>query len=382
MSLSFYSSMMAIIWFTIFVAIGNFLRSRSGFLLHYSVYSLLSLIILSMVRLLVPIEFGFTRVIRANQPLTDLFGAIASPLPLPVPVKISVFEILLFVWISVAVYNIVRFLRRIWHDRQMLHAIAPEEDSRVAGCLAEIVAKSHSKKRYKLLVSGGVKVPMVIGLIRPTVLIPQSNLSDEQLNCLLAHEWQHVQNKDPWIKLIVGLVRCVMWWVPPVRTMEQNVEEVLESRCDLALTRNMGLTEKATYLKTLCLTYENAASCNEQDCFTYASRFVSVNSDKTVKERFEIVCKYKKGVKSSVVAFMLVVMLSFASSYLFVIQPYHEMPNDDQAEEVVYLTPENAYIQVTDNGDYQLFYKGEFYINLQSSSIQNAPFNQLPVIMK
>ena len=78
------------------------------------------------------------------------------------------------------------------------------------------------RRAVALLESARVEVPMVVGWLRPAVLVPVaalSGLSVPELEAILAHELAHVRRHDYLINLIQCVVEVVMfyhpatWWI-------------------------------------------------------------------------------------------------------------------------------------------------------------------------
>ena len=89
------------------------------------------------------------------------------------------------------------------HVRQMLKTIAGDGSSRV-----------------RLLTSRRMKSPVMWGLLRPTIVIPESYVDDPQaLRWGLAHEWSHVERRDFLTRLLamgtnlVCFFQPCFWWL-------------------------------------------------------------------------------------------------------------------------------------------------------------------------
>lgn len=78
----------------------------------------------------------------------------------------------------------------------------------------------------RLLISKLVDVPMVIGWLKPVILIPANmvtGLTNEQLKLLLAHELAHVKRYDYFINLIQSLVEVFLFFHPAVKWISQQI---------------------------------------------------------------------------------------------------------------------------------------------------------------
>jgi len=85
------------------------------------------------------------------------------------------------------------------------------------------------------LESSTVSVPMVVGWLRPVVLIPASaltGLSPQQLEAILAHELAHVRRHDYLVNLFQTAVETLLFYHPAVWWVSAQVRRERENCCD------------------------------------------------------------------------------------------------------------------------------------------------------
>ncbi|SFD33139.1 M56 family metallopeptidase [Pseudoalteromonas denitrificans] len=103
-----------------------------------------------------------------------------------------------------------------------------------------------------LRVSKIVDVPMVIGWLKPVVLVPLNmitGLTEEQLRLLIAHELAHVKRHDYFVNLIQSLVEVFLFFHPGVKWISKQIRIDREYCCDdIAATH---FCEKISYAKAL-----------------------------------------------------------------------------------------------------------------------------------
>ena len=83
-----------------------------------------------------------------------------------------------------------------------------------------------------------VAVPMVVGIIRPLILLPSSaliGLSADQLESVLLHELAHIRRRDLWVNFIQGLVEVMLFFHPAVWWMSSRLRAERELCCDDAV---------------------------------------------------------------------------------------------------------------------------------------------------
>ena len=91
------------------------------------------------------------------------------------------------------------------------------------------------KQTVRLLASEKAEVPMVIGVVRPVVLVPVSMLSGlsvTQLEMLFAHELGHIKRHDFLVNLLQTLVEVLFFYHPAVKWVSRQVRIEREYCCD------------------------------------------------------------------------------------------------------------------------------------------------------
>lgn len=91
------------------------------------------------------------------------------------------------------------------------------------------------RRRFAIHCIDGLPAPMVVGLWRPRVVVPQGLerlLPREVLEAVLRHELAHVARGDLWTGMLQQLARIVHWWNPLVRHVTRRLEDMREQICD------------------------------------------------------------------------------------------------------------------------------------------------------
>ena len=89
-----------------------------------------------------------------------------------------------------------------------------------------------------------VRVPSAIGFWKRTIVLPAwtlRELSAEDLNVILLHEFAHLRRGDDWTNLIQKIVRAIFFFHPAVWWIESQLSVEREMACDdavLAQTSN------------------------------------------------------------------------------------------------------------------------------------------------
>src|SRR5207253_10299038 len=86
-----------------------------------------------------------------------------------------------------------------------------------------------------VLESAVVRVPAVVGWLRPVILLPASaltGLTPQQLDVLLAHELAHVRRYDYLVNLVLSVIEMLLFYHPAVWWVSRRVREEREHCCD------------------------------------------------------------------------------------------------------------------------------------------------------
>src|SRR5262245_38044107 len=87
----------------------------------------------------------------------------------------------------------------------------------------------------RLLESALVKVPMVVGWLRPVIVLPASalaGLTTQQLEAIIAHELAHIRRHDYLINLLQALIETLLFYHPAVWWVSRRIRQEREHCCD------------------------------------------------------------------------------------------------------------------------------------------------------
>ena len=87
----------------------------------------------------------------------------------------------------------------------------------------------------RVLESALARVPMVIGWLRPVILLPASalaGLTPEQLEAVLAHELAHIRRYDCLVRLVQVLAETLLFYHPAVWWISSRIRTESEYCCD------------------------------------------------------------------------------------------------------------------------------------------------------
>ncbi len=225
-----------------------------------------------------------------------------------------------FIWISVSLalilYKIVSYILFLGSMRKNSEIISCPE------------AYAYTKRKITVRVSDLVCSPLLTGIFKPTLLLPKTQMSANQLQNILAHEMTHLKRNDILYKWFANLVKCIHWFNPAVYFINKQINNECEISCDLAVCKNMNKEEEIGYINTILslLSAKNSKSIPLTTGMT--------GTKKTLKTRFTLIknrikTSKKATVISLVSAFLLLGITVFASGVLNgkILQDYEKIVN-------------------------------------------------------
>ena len=104
--------------------------------------------------------------------------------------------------------------------------------------------------RNNIYLADHLETAFVLGLARPKIYLP-SSLSQQEQDCILAHEQTHIRRGDPWWKALAFLALTVHWFNPLVWLAFVSFGKDMETACDEAVVRKLGPEIEADYAASL-----------------------------------------------------------------------------------------------------------------------------------
>ena len=135
-----------------------------------------------------------------------------------------------------------RWLRR-WAE--------PVTDSDIIALFNRLGNQLGLDRRPRLLWCRGVAAPMLAGLLRPTVLLPENPPRGQALDFALRHELTHYRRRDIWLKALMLWVNALHWFNPLVWLMARAVERDTELACDDGVLHALPPEERTRYSRTI-----------------------------------------------------------------------------------------------------------------------------------
>ena len=137
------------------------------------------------------------------------------------------------------------FLRNI---KRWKTVVASESTRRI---FVQELQRAKIKRTVKLYCCPGIGSPMIAGVFRPVLLLPDEDLTEEELPLVFRHELIHVKRHDLLIKAALLLAAALHWFNPAVYLLVRQLTFWQESACDEAVILHGSMAEKQFYSETI-----------------------------------------------------------------------------------------------------------------------------------
>ncbi|NLU95577.1 M56 family metallopeptidase [Chitinophaga sp. Ak27] len=101
--------------------------------------------------------------------------------------------------------------------------------------LDKLTARLQIPRKVKVLISQHVQVPVMLGFLKPLILLPiamVNNLSEEQLEAVLLHELAHIKRNDYLLNIFQSIVETILFFNPFIWLISKAIRIEREHCCD------------------------------------------------------------------------------------------------------------------------------------------------------
>ena len=179
--------------------------------------------------------------------------------------------------------------------------------SHAAPCL-DIVCK------LPVVVSDIAHTPMLIGIVKPVIVLPNMLLAGAALEVILAHEMVHHRRKDLLYKMFGFAANVIHWYNPLVYVLNRQLNTLCELSCDEKVASTMDAPNRKLYGETILHVLNHSAQQKRMvSNVIFATNLC--NSAKNIKRRLVSMMAVKKMKKHVVVCSLMAVAVVFAVGF-------------------------------------------------------------------
>lgn len=205
-------------------------------------------------------------------------------------------------WLGVAALLFVRKVTSYYSFVRYVHAGTRRiENERFLAVYKEVSTEAGLKKPLPIYVNQLVASPMLVGIFRPIIIIPELVIDDAELRYVFWHELTHYRRFDIIYKWLVQITVCLHWFNPLIYIISREINRECELYCDEAIISSLDENGRLRYGDTLLSTLKTDG--------TYRDAIVSLTLSENaelLKERLTAILNFKK--RSRVIVFLSIVL--------------------------------------------------------------------------
>lgn len=330
MSVSVFSFWMAMLCSTVLILLVHLLRKKPGFIRSFGVSTLLFLYFLCFFRMVVPLELPFVQVIGLEKGYAALFELARAGEVALQGFQLNLLEFLFILWVGVAVCRFLYFVGRYLWEKRKLERFQHNRSPLAEQVFVRVQEENSKHLQVRVFVCPDIPGPMGIGIRKKDILLPHRDYIEEELYYVLQHEYTHFVHRDLTVRFLTCVFVCVFWWNPAVYLLNRDVEQMLEIKCDLAVTDGRSKSEKIAYLTAILSALRDGGE-EKNPAFPAGTHLLPRRMDNALLERFHMITRGENAKRASWhrLALLTVSVALLFASYLFVIQPKYDPNVDD-----------------------------------------------------
>lgn len=172
------------------------------------------------------------------------------------PLKLTLLDITAYLWLtgcllflSVHIFSYLHFKARITKKGMVVN------ERYILQQVCESSRKLRIKPNIRILRYEDAESPMVIGFLKPMLVLPNCDYSEEELFFVLKHELIHIKRHDIYLKLLFVIANALHWFNPLIYVMQKEAVVDMELSCDEEVIRQTAYAVRKAYTETLLSTF-------------------------------------------------------------------------------------------------------------------------------
>ncbi len=164
----------------------------------------------------------------------------------------TMLDIVALVWIiGSLIFISVHFISYFHYRRQVMKKGRMIKEVCILSQLFQLKRELHIRCTVYVMEYSEAESPMIIGFIKPVLVLPKEQYSSEDLFFILKHELVHLKRGDVYLKLLFVTANAVHWFNPFIWIMQKEAVIDMELSCDEKVTQGASYELRKAYTETL-----------------------------------------------------------------------------------------------------------------------------------
>src|SRR5450759_4283139 len=219
--------------------------------------------------------------------------------------------LLLLIWaigaLAVMIWNIAGYTR---FKRTIQRTMVRVTDAHFLAILEDCRQEVHVRATPRLYTSASVASPILLGILHPAIVLPDRQLTDNDLRYALLHELTHAQRQDGLLKWVAAIAVSIHWFNPLAYVMQYELNHSCELSCDETVTRQFSTDDRRGY-GSMLLAVASMTGAPSPAMFS-----AMVEDKRNLKERLGVIMSSKKQTKRTTVVSVMSIALIAAIGIL------------------------------------------------------------------
>lgn len=273
--------------------------------------------------------------------------------------------LLFLVWLAgfIAVLGIAFFKQRsfIGSVKRLAAPVSADISQKADRLMVEMCVSSD----VKLVTVKEIASPMVVGIFRPLLILPDRSFSEEELYLILKHELVHLKRRDLIVKAFTLFCGAVHWFNPFIRFFIRLCEQECELYCDESVMKNESAELKKLYCQSILNTVSAESKINGRLTPALSSNFYF--NKHGLKHRIKMILSFDKKYNLGIICSLAAVMIYITGTVV----AFSPDLREDMNEEGVETTTLINFTEVSEDGGFYNTAQNEIPVTSQLS-IQEA----------
>ncbi|MFJ3388947.1 M56 family metallopeptidase [Lysinibacillus sp. NPDC086135] len=217
-------------------------------------------------------------------------------------------QIVFLVWLIGVIVIGLRFiyLYRNFHQKLQKNCVPVPKEHGVWSILEQQRSAMNLRNTINLTYCQANISPILVGIFKPTIILPMYVIPDDELAMIIKHELTHHKRRDLWVKIAMTIATILHWYNPFIYVLQKEINKWSEFSCDEDIVMNMSQAERKIYAKTILNTMQRATK-DSSNAFLSTS---FANGQIQLKRRLMRMLKVKK-VSKPIVVLSTVILITF-----------------------------------------------------------------------
>lgn len=143
--------------------------------------------------------------------------------------------LVVLIWFIIFLGRFVKMLSALVYAQRIRHYQTSPAPAEWQERLRELLNKLRVTRPVLLLESALIKIPVVVGFLKPVILVPAgmlAHISPDQVESILLHELAHIRRQDYLLNLLQNLVDTLFFFNPAMIWISSLIRAERENCCD------------------------------------------------------------------------------------------------------------------------------------------------------